>query len=294
MKGARLDCSNEKTLEQFEKENDQRSWTRYIKEMIIYTGALYLLVELLVTSVNKVGTQKSQSSEYSRPNSIDFDLVDFQNMLEMKFFANMSTVSIEKNMDCHVNNNKQICLNIEAEKCNLQNDEKLLMKSANFSNCMETSFDKIYGQNSMDFCRYAYGNSSAIYLPEDRTSWDLSILEKNVFSNKMFKCYQNNGLVKEFCDDVQRLEYQKADDTWLLKCYQQLQNKEKSNIKDEDISYVQKVVECEKEETAEKYYSCLGKSTDDINFCQDQFLYDFKKTPSDSVNGEIDKCVSSK
>ena len=48
-------------------------------------------------------------------------------MLEMKFFANMSTSTIEKNMDCHVNDNKQICLNIEAEKCDLQTEDKLMM-----------------------------------------------------------------------------------------------------------------------------------------------------------------------
>ena len=147
MKGARLDCSNEKTLEQFEKENDRRSWTRYIKEMIIYTGALYLLVELLVTSINKVGTQKSQSSEFSNPDSIDFGLLDFQNMLEMKFFANMSTVTIERNMDCHVNENKQICLNIEAEKCDLQNEVKLMTISSNYATCMEKGYAKIYGNN---------------------------------------------------------------------------------------------------------------------------------------------------
>ena len=61
-------------------------------------------------------------------------------MLEMKFFANMSTVTIEKNMNCHVNDNKQICLNIEAEKCDLQNDEKLMLVSSNFSDCMEDGY----------------------------------------------------------------------------------------------------------------------------------------------------------
>ena len=66
-------------------------------------------------------------------------------MLEMKFFANMSTVTIEKNMDCHVNDNTQICLNIEAEKCDLQNEEKLNSVSSKFSNCMEKGYNQIYG-----------------------------------------------------------------------------------------------------------------------------------------------------
>lgn len=214
--------------------------------MIIYTGALYLLVELLVTSINKVGTQKSQSSEFSRPDSIDFGLLDFQNMLEMKFFANMSTVSIEKNMDCHVNGKKQICLNIEAEKCDLQTEDpdKLMLVSSNFSSCMETGYNKIYGDKPIEYCRYAFGNSSAIFTYDERRNWNLGILEKNVFSHKMFQCYQENGLVKEFCDEVQELGYQGEDDTWLLECYKKLQTKDKSNIAPADILGLEQVVEC--------------------------------------------------
>ena len=33
---------------------------------------------------------------------------------------------------------------------------------------------------------------------------------------------------------------------------------------------------------------------DDIDFCQDVFLFDYKKQPSDLTNKEIEKCVLSK
>jgi len=117
---------------------------------------------------------------------------------------------------------------------------------------MQDSYTQIYGDTPIEFCRYAYGNSSAIFTPEDRRNWNLGILEKNVFSNKMFKCYQENGLVKEFCNEVQQLGYQGADDdNWLLECYQQLKTKDNSNIGAEDIEMIEKVVECKKEPTAE-------------------------------------------
>ena len=137
----------------------------------------------------------------------------------MKFFANMSTVTIEKNMDCHVNGNKQICLNIEAEKCDLQNEEKLNSVSSKFSNCMEKGYNQIYGDKPIEWCRYAFGNSTAIFTHEERRSCNLDILDKAVFSDKMFTCYQEKGLVKEFCDEVQVLGYQGEGDDWLLECY---------------------------------------------------------------------------
>ena len=96
----------------------------------------------------------------------------------------------------------------------------------------------------MEYCRYAFGNSSAIFTYDDRRNWNLGILEKNVFSHEMFKCFQKNGLVKEFCNDVQKLGYQGEDDAWLLECYKQLQTKEKSNITPADILGLEKVVEC--------------------------------------------------
>jgi hypothetical protein len=70
-------------------------------------------------SVQKVGTLKSQSSEFSNPSFINFSVSDLENLLEVKFFSNVTTSSIQTNMDCYVNDNKQVCLNLEARKCDL-------------------------------------------------------------------------------------------------------------------------------------------------------------------------------
>ena len=58
------------------------------------------------------------------PDYIDYSARDLEKLLEVKFFANVSTSSVLRSMDCHVNGNKQVCINQEARKCELKYPEK--------------------------------------------------------------------------------------------------------------------------------------------------------------------------
>ena len=72
-------------------------------------------------------------------------------------------------MDCHQNENKQICLNFEAQKCDLLHEEKLFSIDESYFECMEKAYSEIYGeQSSLDFCHYAYGKSSDIYEEDEK------------------------------------------------------------------------------------------------------------------------------
>jgi len=109
-----MSSQNEKKLEKFEPENENKSWKRHVKPVLIGTVALAVLIEVILRSVAQVGTLKSQSSEFSTPSFINFSANDLENLLEMKFFANASSSSVVRNMNCYVNDNKQECLNLEA------------------------------------------------------------------------------------------------------------------------------------------------------------------------------------
>ena len=67
-----MSSQDEKKLEKFEPENENRSWTRHLKPVFIATVALAVLVEIILRSVQQVGTLKSQSSEFSSPSFINF------------------------------------------------------------------------------------------------------------------------------------------------------------------------------------------------------------------------------
>ena len=67
---------------------------------------LSILAQIIITSVGQLGNLKSQSSDIKNPSFIEYSLEDLESLLEMKFFANVSTSSILKSMDCHVNGNK--------------------------------------------------------------------------------------------------------------------------------------------------------------------------------------------
>lgn len=54
-------------LEKFEPENDDRGWTRNLKHIVVFTTVSVLIINLIVNSVNQIGTQKSQSSTFSNP-----------------------------------------------------------------------------------------------------------------------------------------------------------------------------------------------------------------------------------
>ena len=101
-----MTSKNEKNLEKFEPENDNRSWTRHLKPIFIMCVIVAVILQIILVSVQKVGTLKSQSSEFSNPSFIEFSAKDLENLLEVKFFTNVSTASVQSNMDCYVNQNK--------------------------------------------------------------------------------------------------------------------------------------------------------------------------------------------
>ena len=73
--------------------------------------AISLFIQIIVSSVGNLGQLKSQSSSVMNPDYIDYSASDLEKLLEIKFFANFSTSSILESMDCHLNGNKQVCIN---------------------------------------------------------------------------------------------------------------------------------------------------------------------------------------
>ena len=57
--GPQLDCDDEKKLELFEPENDQLSWTRHLKHVILATVGISILIQIVVSSVGQLGDLKS-------------------------------------------------------------------------------------------------------------------------------------------------------------------------------------------------------------------------------------------
>ena len=110
MGGTKMGCSDESKLEPFELQNDKKSQSKHFIDLVIYCVSVVLVTNLLMSSFNQIGSQKSQSSSFSTPSTIQFSLEDLENLLEMKLFSNMSTEAIEENMDCHVNGNTELCL----------------------------------------------------------------------------------------------------------------------------------------------------------------------------------------
>ena len=66
------------------------------------------------------------------------------------------------------------------------------------------------GEDSLQFCQYAYGNYSGIYkypelsheveeFPEEA--------DEETFKANMENCYQKNESLKEYCDDAYHLEF---------------------------------------------------------------------------------------
>jgi len=67
-------------------------------------------------------------------------------------FANMSTYPIERSMDCHVNSNKQVCLNDGAMKCEFSIKDHLMSNGPEFNDCLQNVYDELYGTKSSEFC----------------------------------------------------------------------------------------------------------------------------------------------
>ena len=66
-----------------------------------------MVTQIIITNINKIRTQKSQASQFSNPEFIQYNIQsgDIDKMLNIKAFVNASTSELEDIMDCHVNRN---------------------------------------------------------------------------------------------------------------------------------------------------------------------------------------------
>ena len=147
---------------------------------------------------------------------------------------------------------------------------------------MEGQYEQFHGtDNTLKFCRLAYGNSTRFYTEKERFGWQISKIEKNSFSQSMYQCYTKNENIKEFCDDVYMLGYQNwTTDQELLSCYTQFRLVDGSNIKDEDVAKLEKQIECDSKTSAAEKYQCLGTPTSKTEFCYDKYVIDLKLSSS--------------
>ena len=141
---------------------------------------------------------------------------------------------------------------------------------------MNAAYQAIFGNDSLKFCRFAYGNSSGIYDNSIKKDFQVSkITDLNNlgsgFSMEMFLCYQKSKSLKEFCNDVKDLGYEDMTSSQLLDCYTQF-SKFNSNIKQDDIDKLQSDIKCESEGTVELKYKCLGRDTSTSDFCYEKFV----------------------
>lgn len=275
----------------YEPENDDRSLTRFFKHVIIGLVVIGLMTSIILSSVSKIGTQKSQSSEFSNPDTITFKMKDINNFVHVKFFANISTEEVQKNMDCYVNNNTQVCRNLDAQKCELKyrkdSNNKNKQEFYEYRTCIKSVYTQYYGPDSLEYCRFEFGNSSGIHEEEERNNLSLTDIDTKPKSyvTKMYNCYKKSTSIKQFCEDV------KTSDEMLLSCFQQLQKD--SNILKEDIDKLQDRISCKKDsENADQYYECLGKSKDTIDFCYDQYMIESKKEDqSTDLVTKVAECI---
>jgi hypothetical protein len=92
-------------------------------------------------------------------------------LVELKFFANMTTKSIERQMDCLEDGDKKACILIGRAKCTaLYNPNwkpgmknlKYIINDPKYYNCMKEVYDELYGEDNLEFCRYAFGIASEV------------------------------------------------------------------------------------------------------------------------------------
>lgn len=67
--------------------------------------------------MTKVGKQKSQQSDFASNSVLSYPVESLYDLVELKFFANMTTKTVERAMECHEDKNKKVCLVIGREKC---------------------------------------------------------------------------------------------------------------------------------------------------------------------------------
>lgn len=146
--------------------------------------------------MTKLGNQKSQESEFTSNQVLSYKIENLYDLVELKFFANMTTKTVERNMECHQDGNKKVCLINGRKKCRALHvipEKKLkegqpsgiyLSTSPKYYNCMKEVFDAQYGDGSVEFCKYAFGFTS------DVITWDEYI--GNTLEAKRWECYDYN------------------------------------------------------------------------------------------------------
>lgn len=88
-------CKDDKKLDKFEPEHDDRTWTRNVGHIFLICIISFMIVNIIASSVNQIGTRKSQVTSFENPSQIDFTIGDLKNLMGVRLFANISTKSIE-------------------------------------------------------------------------------------------------------------------------------------------------------------------------------------------------------
>ena len=66
-KGAQMACKDDKKLDKFEPENDNRSWTRNLGSFTFIFVVTFMIIQIISSSIDQIGTLKSQASNFSNP-----------------------------------------------------------------------------------------------------------------------------------------------------------------------------------------------------------------------------------
>lgn len=120
-KGAALASKDADTLDAFEAENDdEKTWTQYIQKGIMVTVAFVVLMNILISNLSLIGTEKSNSTDFSIKEVLTYPTDQLYDLVELNLFVNMSSESVLTAMECHAQNNyrnKKVCLRINRKKC---------------------------------------------------------------------------------------------------------------------------------------------------------------------------------
>ena len=89
-----MSCNDPDSLSTFEEENDKRTYFGGLPKMLVIVLGVAMFAHVLLIKVSLIGTQKSQTSEFTSESELTFGIRDIENLVEMKFFANMTTESV--------------------------------------------------------------------------------------------------------------------------------------------------------------------------------------------------------
>jgi len=58
-KGAQMACKDDKKLDKFEPEHDDRTWTRNNGHIFLICIISFMIINIIASSINQIGTRKS-------------------------------------------------------------------------------------------------------------------------------------------------------------------------------------------------------------------------------------------